>query len=359
MTLLVLITGFLGAGKTTLLRQLIPPLKDRGLKVGVILNDYANADVDSVSLRDIVEDIVPISGSCVCCGSLDELLMSLENVDLGKTDVVLVETNGTTDPLPLIEMLLRVPAGQRFGALMRVHVIDCLRWQRRESSNELERRQTQSATHAYYTWESEQTEARRSSVRGAVNRLNSRARETTLGALSGELGQLAETPPDVLPRSFVSLVDPEKAKLWRGPGASTLSPPAPAREESLSDLVSRGVNFPKQHHASHDLAHRYTALELPRGLDADDFSAWVDALPPNVIRAKGVVEFTDKPGRYSCFQRVEETVSLRELPFGPPGGITLALLVGIELDEAALRESMQLLTGQRPMGSSRRMASET
>jgi len=47
LTTLILITGFLGAGKTTLLRSLLPLLKENGLRVRVILNDYANADLSS------------------------------------------------------------------------------------------------------------------------------------------------------------------------------------------------------------------------------------------------------------------------------------------------------------------------
>jgi G3E family GTPase len=73
MTPLVLITGFLGSGKTTRLRELLPHLIEAGVRPHVILNDYANADVDSATLRDLVPDITPITGSCVCCDSRDEL----------------------------------------------------------------------------------------------------------------------------------------------------------------------------------------------------------------------------------------------------------------------------------------------
>ena len=74
MTPLVLLVGFLGSGKTSLLRKTLPALKERGILSKVILNDYQNARVDSAALADLVEAIVPIAGSCVCCESAEELL---------------------------------------------------------------------------------------------------------------------------------------------------------------------------------------------------------------------------------------------------------------------------------------------
>ena len=75
-------------------------------------------------------------------------------------------------------------------------------------------------------------------------------------------------------------------------------------------------------------------------MDTEDFSQWLDSLPPNVVRAKGIVELADAPDRFQYFQRVESEVSFAEVPFRPPYDVTLALLVGIELDEAALRRQL-------------------
>jgi hypothetical protein len=82
MTPLILITGFLGAGKTTLLRQLLVQLRAANIRAHVILNDYANAALDSATLRDLAPDIIPITGSRVCCNSLGNLLGELEGLPL-------------------------------------------------------------------------------------------------------------------------------------------------------------------------------------------------------------------------------------------------------------------------------------
>lgn len=368
MTPLVLITGFLGAGKTSLLRRLLPLVKEAGLRPHVILNDYANAEVDSATLRALVDDITPITGSCVCCGSLDELLMSLEDIPLGERDVVLVETNGTTDPLPLIETLLLVPAGQRFGALSQVHLVDCQRWQTRRYSNELERKQTRTASHGIYAWRDRVGDAREAEVRTAVRRLNPRIRETDPEALAQELATLAATPDGQLPRTFVSVFDPEVDERFRV--ATIFDNPAgrpPKAKSSTFDLARNGLQPRAAHDPSHALAHRYTALqlELPRRVRPLALIAWLENLPPNVIRAKGIVEFADTPGKFQFFQRVEDTVAFEELPCDPPEGLTLALLIGIELDEVELRKDLAVLTDsqlkaqQTPTKSSRRRAFKT
>lgn len=352
MTPLVLITGFLGAGKTSLLRRLLPLVREAGLRPHVILNDYANAEVDSATLRALVDDITPITGSCVCCGSLDELLMSLDDIPPGERDVVLVETNGTTDPLPLIETLLLVPAGQRFGALSQVHVIDCQRWQTRRYSNELERKQTRTASHGIFSWRDTAGDAREAGVRAAVRRLNPRLRETSPAELARELAALAATPDGQLPRTFISVFDPVVDDRFRPPGRFGGEKPR------AFDLARNGLKPRAAHDPAHALAHRYTALqlELPRRVRPLALIGWLESLPPEVIRAKGIVEFADAPGKFQFFQRVEDTVSFEELPCDPPEDLTLVLLIGIELDEAALRGGLADRLHETPSSKPRKSA---
>jgi len=114
MTPLILLVGFLGSGKTTYLRRLLPELRERGIDPHVIINDYQNARVDAELLRELADSIVPISGSCVCCGSRDELLGVLDKFEHAPNRAVVIETNGTTDSEELIELLSLEPGVARF-----------------------------------------------------------------------------------------------------------------------------------------------------------------------------------------------------------------------------------------------------
>ena len=49
---LVLVTGFLGSGKTTLVRYLLENL-DQDLRVGIVQNEYASANIDTTELQRV------------------------------------------------------------------------------------------------------------------------------------------------------------------------------------------------------------------------------------------------------------------------------------------------------------------
>ena len=100
----LLITGFLGAGKTTLLRRLLHELNPRNIQADVILNDFSNADIDVASLNpSLLSSVEPLAAGCACCESLDELVQLCRKASIGKGDLLLVELNGTADPLVLLE----------------------------------------------------------------------------------------------------------------------------------------------------------------------------------------------------------------------------------------------------------------
>ena len=343
MTPLVLITGFLGAGKTTLLRELLPLLNKAGVRPHVILNDYANAELDSATLRDLVPDIQPITGSCVCCNSMDDLLGTLMDLQLGERDVVLVETNGTTDPLPLLEVFLLTQLRRRFPCLLQIALIDAKRWQRRGTNDELERMQARTASHLYFTWMDAAAKGRQLNVRAEAKRLNPRAEEVSVESFANKLLALIALPDEAAPPAFVAW--PRSASSGKSPFALPPMPGQlqPGKKDSEPSIFSSPLlnNRKPAKHAKHALAHRFQAiqLEVPRGLRPLQLVAWLESLPKSVIRAKGIVQFEGQPGRYHYFQRVEDAVFFNDLLIEPPDDLTLALLVGIDLDEAALRKA--------------------
>ena len=149
MTPLVLLVGFLGSGKTTFLKNLLPLLQRQGIEPHVVINDYQNAKVDAEQLRGLAAEISAISGDCVCCGSREELVTTLEEFEHVPGRVVLVETNGTTDSEQLIEILSLEKNLRRFSLPVQLSVIDAQRWQKRFWHNALEREQARTASHLF------------------------------------------------------------------------------------------------------------------------------------------------------------------------------------------------------------------
>lgn len=97
-----IITGFLGSGKTTLLNHILNNRHD--LKVAVLLNEFGDIDIDTQLLMSIDEDMVQLSNGCICCtindGLIDAVYKVLERDE--PVDYLVIETTGVADPLPII-----------------------------------------------------------------------------------------------------------------------------------------------------------------------------------------------------------------------------------------------------------------
>ncbi|QWW20402.1 GTP-binding protein [Schaalia sp. 19OD2882] len=101
----IALTGHLGAGKTTVLNHL---LRRRGARLGVIVNDVGQVNVDAGLVVGQVDDAVSVPGGCLCCLSAEEgmdvALRKLDRPDL-RLDAVLVETSGIADPVTVAHLL--------------------------------------------------------------------------------------------------------------------------------------------------------------------------------------------------------------------------------------------------------------
>lgn len=109
---ITLLCGFLGAGKTTMLKHI---LENRvGLKVGVIVNDVADVNIDAKLVRNqekggsdvdaiSTSDVVELQNGCICCNASDEMLKSIDwliqrNGDATPYDHIVVECSGVAEP---------------------------------------------------------------------------------------------------------------------------------------------------------------------------------------------------------------------------------------------------------------------
>ncbi|HEX9998799.1 MAG TPA: GTP-binding protein [Abditibacterium sp.] len=107
---IALVTGFLGSGKTTFMRHLLRDAANRGIKVGVVINEFGVADIDGSILRESGADMLgSLAGGCACCSSQDEMIWTM--IELGRLpresqpDVVLLESSGLADPLVMLDGL--------------------------------------------------------------------------------------------------------------------------------------------------------------------------------------------------------------------------------------------------------------
>ncbi|HEY3911491.1 MAG TPA: GTP-binding protein [Stellaceae bacterium] len=107
---ITVLTGFLGSGKTTLLRRALtsPALAD----TAVVINEIGEIAIDH-HLVDFVEgDIVELPGGCLCCAVREDLARTLRSLLDRRADSairpfrrIVVETTGLADPAPILYTL--------------------------------------------------------------------------------------------------------------------------------------------------------------------------------------------------------------------------------------------------------------
>lgn len=303
MTPLILITGFLGAGKTSLLRAVLPRLSANGIRPHVVLNDYQNARVDAATLNEYTALVDPISGTCVCCGSRDEMLDTMRDAPLSEQSVLLLEANGTADTGQLIEILSVDRRAAAFTLPIQVVMVDCKRWQKRYWHNRLEKSQVATAGYVMFTRLDQANRSRVEAVEQEVATEAPRARVVNAEQLATAITRLVREAPALPPRRFEA--DP----------------------------------FRPAQHPPHAHTHHFSSMEIPLStrVPRGALETFLRNLPPEVIRAKGIAYLTNEELPV-YFQRTDQPDSLSLKPVKNTGAYqAVAVLIGIDLDVAKLR----------------------
>ncbi|OBH13062.1 GTP-binding protein [Mycobacterium sp. E1747] len=101
----IALTGHLGAGKTTLLNHL---LRHPGTRIGVVVNDFGDINIDADLVAGQVDEPASIAGGCICClpdgGGLDDALIKLA-APARRLDAIVVETSGLADPVAVARLI--------------------------------------------------------------------------------------------------------------------------------------------------------------------------------------------------------------------------------------------------------------
>jgi G3E family GTPase len=102
-----LITGFLGSGKTTLLLNLLPQFMDTGSKIGVIMNEFGDINIDGQLLPQISDiEVIEINNGSIFCSCLHsnfiESLLAFTRTDV---NLLLIEASGLSDSSSMIKDL--------------------------------------------------------------------------------------------------------------------------------------------------------------------------------------------------------------------------------------------------------------
>lgn len=115
------LTGYLGAGKTTLLNHV---LRSPAARIGVIINDFGELNVDAMLVTGQIDEPASIAGGCICCLSdddgIDDALAKFTDPRLD-LDAVIIEASGVAEPVAVARLIgFSQVKGVRFGGLVDV-----------------------------------------------------------------------------------------------------------------------------------------------------------------------------------------------------------------------------------------------
>jgi G3E family GTPase len=301
-----IVTGFLGSGKTTLLNHILA--NQQGLKTAVLVNEFGEVGIDGALIVAADGDMVELSNGCICCtmnGDLmDAIFRVLDRAD--RVDYLVVETTGLADPLPVALTFL----GPHFGAATRLDSILTLA----DAENfSLDRFPTPAARHQL--------------IHGDIVLLNKcdlvaearlRAVESKVRALK-EGARIIRTMHSRVPLPLilsVGLFESDRCAKGPQPTACRAQDHGHLEEDEFTSL----------------------SFESDQPFALDVFQRFLDHLPTNVFRAKGILWFAAREGRY-VFHLTGNRFSLEE---GAWTGARLnrLVLIGQGLDRDRLREQL-------------------
>ncbi len=331
MTPLVLLAGFLGAGKTSFLRQLLPELARRGLRPRVVLNDYENAQLDAASLADLTATLVPINGSCLCCDTQDQLLEALATMPVGPGDVVVVETNGTTDTATLITLLTESAGLVGLSLPIQLTVVDAQRFGTRGWQDTIEFEQIATATHLAVSRADIVTADRFARVQAQACAISPRAIVTTAAEFAGLIAALARSLSAVLDRGDTGHGDTGHADTGHAAAALARVPAAAA------DGTGHFHQADRNHFASFQ-------APLPGAVDERAFQRFLQELPAEILRAKGIVMLRQPAGEKRIFHKVGGAVEISPCRLMDEEQLVpMAVFVGVGMPVLTIRSRLARL----------------
>ncbi len=110
-----LITGFLGSGKTTFIKRYAEFLMKKGLRIGILENDFGAVNVDMMLLQGLMGDqceLEMIAGGCDRETHARRFRTKLIAMGMCGYDRVLVEPSGIYDVDEFFDVLREEPLDQ-------------------------------------------------------------------------------------------------------------------------------------------------------------------------------------------------------------------------------------------------------
>ena len=122
-----LVTGFLGSGKTTFIKKYAKHFLDKGLKIGILENDYGAINIDLMLLGDIMGDNCELE-MIIGGGDLEthkrRFRTKLIAMAMSGYDRIIVEPSGIFEPEEFFDLLYEEPLDKWYEIGSVITIVD-------------------------------------------------------------------------------------------------------------------------------------------------------------------------------------------------------------------------------------------
>ena len=273
------LTGFLGSGKTTLLRAVLasPDMAD----TAVIINEAGEMGLDHLLLEAVPEQVLEMPGGCLCCVRRLDIVTTvrslIERRDRGAIrgfSRIVIETSGLADPAPILYTLAVDPMlGHMLAFTAVVTLVD--------------------ATAGLGTLQRHPEAVSQVAVADRIL-----VTKTDLSPLTDDLAGLLDSLNDWAERLERPVPGTFPALLFAKPAAVA------GRRRLIAQAVTPdAAHTAAIHTISVVLAQPPTRFAFARALGRLAAERGVD-----LLRVKGLLEFTDRPDRVAVIHAVQHTI---------------------------------------------------
>jgi G3E family GTPase len=144
-TNIILLSGFLGAGKTTLLKHIM--LMDMDMSgVVIIMNEFGEVGIDGHMVKNLGSDVFEITSGCICCSMSDDLQDAIAEI-LARYNPqhIIIEATGVADPVSVTKLIAQADFKDRVVLSRVITVMDAECWEVRDVFGTLFYRQLEQA----------------------------------------------------------------------------------------------------------------------------------------------------------------------------------------------------------------------
>jgi len=296
-----IVTGFLGSGKTTLVNHILA--NQTGLKIAVMVNEIGDIAIDNDLIVGAGDGMVELANGCICCSINNDLLDAIFRVlqREPRVEYLIVETTGLADPLPVVLTFLRSEVRDAVRVDSIVALADAENFSLDLFDSKAAMNQLRYADFVLLNKCDVEWPAQADAVEAKIRAIAEGAR-------------IVRTSHAQLPLALIL-----GAAAWDG---------------------DRRLNQDSHDHHEHITADGFDAVSFAsnQAFSADLFQAFLERLPANVFRAKGVLTL-DGSDRRRLFHLVGRRFTLDPAPAELTGGNRL-VLIGQNLDAARLRAQL-------------------